>query len=101
MQVRGDGGWPEEWQWECRKGLNSVHIRKVQPGRICWRIYRGFREKEGNIKVDNNNWGQSQLSLTEMEKTIGKVGLGKEGYDLDSSWNMLTVAIKHVSGNVK
>lgn len=59
------------------KGLNSVYIWKVEPGGFAEEYIEDSERKEGNIKVDNNDLGQTQLSLSEMEKTIGKVGQGK------------------------
>lgn len=61
------------------QGLNLVYIWKVEPGGFAEEYVEDLERKEGNIKVDNNDLGQTQLSLSEMEKTIGKVGLGKRG----------------------
>ena len=54
-----------------------MYIWKVEPGGFAEEYIEDLERKEGNIKVDNNDLGQTQLSLSEKEKTIGKVGLGK------------------------
>lgn len=56
-----------------------MYILKLEPGGFAEEHIEDLERKEGNIKVDNKDLGQTQLSLTEMEKTIGQVGLGKRG----------------------